>query len=78
MESKIERLKVIKNEMKNLLDEALDLVSDIDKREFRKATFYWYGHINTAIASDPEFVGNVFYTLEDTINSLETNEDENL
>lgn len=68
-EEKLNRLEDIKEEMKTLLEEAYNLVHDLDKGESEKAYHTWYAYIQQSLDHDHMWLNND-YTIEDTINCI--------
>lgn len=74
--SNIERLEAIKNEMKELLDEAKRLVLSESREQgqniiYQRAKSYWIGHIATALDSDSDYLSSKSdVTFEKTIEEL--------
>jgi len=62
-----ERLQEIRDEILNLVDEALDLVLDVDATEGNRAVSYWAGHIREALGADGYWA---VHSYQDTINSV--------
>ena len=54
----------IKNQIKELLEEAISLVPD---SELPRARSYWYAQIATAIDDDHEYIGSSMCSMQDTI-----------
>jgi hypothetical protein len=66
------RFEEIKDQIKELLDEAIDLVPDGGVKE--RAQSYWYSHITTALDDDHEYMGGSMCTMEDTLNEFDEEE----
>ena len=64
-----DRLSEIKDEVKDLIIEAISIVRQTD--EYDRAKGYWYAHIRGALDSDHSYLGGSMVTLQDTIDSLE-------
>lgn len=72
--SDIKRLKEIKDQMLELLEEAHGLVKHSgDKFQAERAKAYWHPHIQMALTNDHWYLGKDGATLEDAINALEDN-----
>lgn len=67
------RFEEIKDQIKELLDEAIDLVPEGGVKE--RARAYWYPHIIMALDSDHEYMGGSICTMEDTANEFDEEED---
>jgi hypothetical protein len=67
------RFDEIKDQIKELLDEAIDLVPDGGVKE--RARSYWYSQIVTALDDDHEYMGGSMCTMEDTLNEFDEEED---
>lgn len=65
-----EELTEIKNQIKNLLDEARVLIKNTDYNAWERARKYWYAHIITALDDDHNYLGSSSVTMQDTINEL--------
>lgn len=68
------RLQEIKDEMKELLDEARRIVRGTS--EDARAKAYWYGHIACALDSDHSFLGGNSCTMQETCDRLSGQVDE--
>lgn len=66
-----ERILEITDEIRDLLQEAMDLVrehgSDIDRERARS---YWYGHIQIALGGDHGYMGSSMCSMTDTAEDL--------
>lgn len=67
----VERLLDIKDEIKSLMEEALEIVSEHSEHECRVATSYWYAHVVGALDSEHHYLGGSMMTMQDSINGLE-------
>ena len=67
------RFEEIKVQIKELLDEALDLVPDGGVKE--RARAYWYPQIIVALDSNHEYMGGSMCSMEDTLNEFNEEED---
>jgi hypothetical protein len=68
---KLERLEEIKNEMKDLLAEAEEMVRRCgDSSVWQRAKSYWVGHIATALDDESNYVGSSGWTLQQTIDEI--------
>jgi len=65
----IERLNEIKEEIKGLVSEVQDMISD-EGTIFQRAKSYWIAHILTSLDKDHMYMGGSMVTMEDTINEL--------
>ena len=73
----IERLKEIKDELKELVGEAEGLVRHLGRgMSFERARSYWIPHLRMAIDKDHDFLGGSMYTMEDTIREIVGSHDE--
>lgn len=66
----IERLREIKDEIKELLNEAYRTVEWTS--EGRRAKAYWYAHMVTALDSDHGYLGGSMCTMEESIEALDS------
>ncbi len=64
-----ERLGEIKEEIKELVREDVDLIRDTN--EYERAKGYWYAHIVCALDDDHMFLGGSMVTMQNTIDSFE-------
>lgn len=66
-----ERILEITEEIRELLQEAMDLVrsegTDFDRERARS---YWYGHIQIALGGEHGYMGRSMCSMEDTANEL--------
>lgn len=66
-----ERILEISEEIRDLLQEAMDLVreegTDFDRERARS---YWYGHILIALGGDHGYLGSSMCSMEDTAREL--------
>jgi hypothetical protein len=68
----VERLEEIKDEIKELVEEAIGIVRSSGTRTtYETARTYWYAHILGALDKDHEFLGGSMTTMEDTIEDVE-------
>lgn len=67
------RFEEIKDQIKELIDEAIDLVPSSGVKE--RARSYWYSQIVTALDDDHEYMGGSMCTMEDTLNEFDEEED---
>tara|TARA_B100001057_G_scaffold475028_1_gene541356 strand:+ start:82 stop:351 length:270 start_codon:yes stop_codon:yes gene_type:complete len=67
------RLKEIKEQIKELLEEAINLVPD---HERARAKCYWYAHISMALDEDHGYLGSSMYSMQDTIKEFDEAEEE--
>jgi hypothetical protein len=65
--SDVERLEEIKNKIKNLAQEAMEIVRGTS--EYERARAYWYGHLVMSLDDDHMYVGHNT-NMEDTIEAL--------
>jgi uncharacterized protein Veg len=66
------RLAEIKEEMKELLNEAHDILRcGEDYSTLRRAESYWYAHILTSLDSDHGYLGSSMCTMQDTIDECD-------
>jgi hypothetical protein len=72
-----ERMQEIKDEIKQLVSEAEDIMREHASRHARNAAeSYWLGHVLTALDDESRYVGKSMFTMQDTINSLEPCDEE--
>ena len=75
-----ERLEEIKDEIKELMEEAMGIVQEESNGGivFDRAKAYWNAHIIMALDEDHVYLGGCGHTFQDTIDELsgETREDE--
>ena len=64
------RLEEIKEEIKELAQEAIDLIPWEDA-EYDRAKGYWYSSIVMALDADHEFLGGRGHTMQETIDASE-------
>jgi len=64
----IERLREIKHEIGELIDEAMKLLRDTP--EYDRAKGYWFAHIRCALDHEHAFLGGSMFTLQDSIDAL--------
>lgn len=69
-----DRLEEIKDEIKNLITEALHLMKP-DERIHDRARAYWYAHIVMALDKDHMYLGGSMVTMQDTIDEIREDED---
>lgn len=72
-----ERILEISEEIRDLLQEAMDLVrsegTDFDRERARS---YWYGHILIALGGDHGYMGRSMCSMTDTAEELMADEDD--
>lgn len=68
------RFEEIKEQIKELLDEALDLVPEGGAKARAKA--YWYPHIVMALDNDHEYMGGSMCSMQDTLEEFYDEEEE--
>jgi len=68
------RFEEIKEQIKELLDEAFDLVPEGMTRE--RAESYWYAHIAMALDNDHGFIGGSMCSMQDTLEEFDEVEEE--
>lgn len=72
-----ERILEITDEIRDLLQEAMDLVrengTDFDRERARS---YWYGHIQIALGGDHGYIGSSMCSMTDTADELMEEEPE--
>lgn len=72
-----ERILEISEEIRDLLQEAMDLVrsegTDFDRERARS---YWYGHILIALGGDHGYMGRSMCSMSDTAEELMADEDD--
>jgi chromosome segregation ATPase len=64
------RLEEIKDEIKELLAEAKQIVRKQNRHEWESASGYWYSHILCALDDDHDYLGGSMSTMQDTIDTL--------
>ena len=71
-----ERILEISEEIRDLLQEAMDLVrsegTDFDRERARS---YWYGHIQIALGGDHGYMGRSMCSMSDTAEELMADEE---
>jgi hypothetical protein len=67
----LDRLLEIKEEIKELLDEAIGLVRDHAPGAASRAEAYWYPHILCALDKDHGYMGGSMYTLQSAIDEMD-------
>jgi len=68
------RFEEIKEQIKELLDEAFDLVPDHARA---RAESYWHAHISTSLDNDHDYMGGSMCSMQDTLEQFyEEEEDE--
>lgn len=72
---KIDALTEIKEQIKDLAHDALELLDGHPGTRDR-AYGYWYAHILGALDKDNEFLGGSFMTMQDSINELEGSDED--
>lgn len=68
------KLSEIKEEIKDLLFKAKEIVRRADKFEYDRASGYWIAQIETALDKNHDWLGGCMCTMEDTINALSDND----
>ena len=68
------RFEEIIGEIKELLEEAIDLVPDDERRS--RAEAYWYGAIVTNLDDDHSFMGGSMHSMQDTFDELDLDDDD--
>ena len=66
---KAERLLELKDTIRELLDEAQDLLRGTPEED--RARCYWYAHIRMALDDDHTWLGRSMCTMQSSINALE-------
>ena len=66
------RFEEIKEQIKELLDEAFDLVPDYARS---RAESYWYSHIAMALDEDHGYLGSSMCSMQDTLEEFDEEED---
>jgi len=69
-----DRFEEIIGEIKELLNEAIDLVPEGFAR--CRAQSYWYPHITTALDDDHEYMGRSMCTMQDTLEEFDEEEED--
>lgn len=71
------RLQEIKNEIKTLADEALDVVlMNCPRFQWERGKSYWHPHITMALDNDNDYCGKDGATIQEAIDSIDDPEDE--
>jgi hypothetical protein len=65
-----ERIMEIAEEIRELLQEAIDLAGE-DDMVYNRARSYWYPHILIALGGDHGYLGGSMCSMEDTARELE-------
>jgi hypothetical protein len=68
----VQRLQEIKDEIKELVEEAMEIVSDTNERS--RAEAYWYPHLLMALDDEHTYMSNSMCHLQSTIDTLEESE----
>jgi hypothetical protein len=71
-----ERLTEIKDEIKALMDEALQIVRRADHMTYEQARAYWYPHLIMALDKEHGYLGGSMFTMQDAIDALKHEDDE--
>jgi hypothetical protein len=71
----IDRLEEIRDEIKELLDEATGILRRGGGITYERARSYWLAHIRTALDKDHDYLGGSMVTMQNTIDEL--GEDDN-
>ena len=72
MEENRERFDEIRCNIRDLLEEALDLVPELNKA---RASSYWYAQISTSLDADHDFLGGSMCSMQDTLDEWEEEEE---
>jgi len=67
------RFEEIKEQIKELLDEAFDLVPDHARA---RAESCWYAHISTALDEDHGYLGGSMCSMQDTLEEFDEEDEE--
>ena len=67
------RFEEIKEQIKELLDEAFDLVPDHARA---RAESYWYAHIAMALDEDHGYLGGSMCSMQDTLEEFDEEDEE--
>lgn len=67
-EADVDRLEEIRDEIKELIGEAEEIIRG--SYEYRAAKAYWIPHILTALDDESEYMGKSMTTMQDTIENL--------
>ena len=70
------RFEEIIGEIKELLEEAIDLVPEDTRRS--RAEAYWYGTIISNLDDDHGFMGGSMHSMQDTFEELDLDDDEEM
>lgn len=71
-----DRLKEIKDQVKDQISEAKDLLRFVKPIIKERAKAYWLPQIETALDNDHNWLGNSMFTMEDTIEDLDCGEED--
>lgn len=67
-----ERLVEIKDEMKNMLEEAKELIRrNASDWVYQRAKSYWIGHIAQALDDESDYMGSATVTFQNTIDEIQ-------
>ena len=69
-----QRFEEIIDEIKELLEEAIDLVPEGVARS--RAESYWYAHMIVNVSEDHEYMGGSMHSMQDTLEEFDDDEDE--
>ena len=72
----LERLEEIRDEMKELLNEAARILRKGDDAAYERARVYWLAHIRTALDKEHDYLGGSMITMQDTIDELAEGDDD--
>jgi hypothetical protein len=72
----IERLREIQEEISNLVSEARTILRKYGGVTQTRAESYWVPHIMAALYKETEWLGGSMFTMEDTINELQGDEED--
>ena len=70
------RFEEIIGDIKELLEEAIDLVPEDTRRS--RAEAYWYGTIISNLDDDHGFMGGSMHSMQDTFEELDLDDDEEM
>jgi len=67
------RFEEIKEQIKELLEEAIDLVPDHARA---RANAYWYAHISTSLDDDHDYMGGSMCSMQDSLEEFDDVEED--
>ena len=67
----IDRLREIREEIGNLVQEAKDIIKDAAPGEYERAKRYWGAHIEGALSKSHNWLGGSFVDMDSSIEAIE-------